>query len=114
MDSGIRLLTDFIQNELHLQLEGWSMDDSFGYAISDDGTTIVGSGTNPDGLVESFILVIPEPTTALLMLIGLAGLGRRRSSVGRHRPCMPTTRSGRLPSGLVDPNGMSGVRRKSL
>jgi len=75
---GMRVLQDFLMNELGLDLTGWQLTNAFG--ISDDGLTIVGRGTNPDGISQGWIAVIPEPATGLLCLLGLAGLGLRRRS----------------------------------
>ena len=63
-----------------LDVTGWSLRSVQG--ISDDGRTIVGFGTNPDGDTEGFIAIIPEPGTGLLVAIGLAGFARRRRAVG--------------------------------
>ena len=61
-------------------LSGWTLDAAFG--ISDDGFTIVGRGKNPSGQTEAWIAVIPEPSTSLLLGLGIAGLAvlRRRSA----------------------------------
>ncbi|HJS06028.1 MAG TPA: hypothetical protein VJ809_00165, partial [Pirellulales bacterium] len=39
----------------------WGVSD-----ISDDGTVLVGNGRNPQGRVEGFVVVIPEPSTVAL------------------------------------------------
>ena len=57
-------------------LTGWTLDRA--NAISADGTVIVGNGTNPSGLGEGWIAIIPEPTTATLLASGLLGLAIRR------------------------------------
>ena len=44
---------------LGIDLSGWTLHTAAG--ISDDGSTIVGSGTNPDGFAESWIAVISDP-----------------------------------------------------
>lgn len=59
------------------------------YAISDDGSKVVGSGINPDGVLESFLVsgisisVVPEPSTVVGMALS-AGLvflfGRKRNA----------------------------------
>lgn len=58
--------------------DGWSL---LGLTdISDDGRTVLGTGLNPDGRVEAFVAVVPEPSTTLLVCLGLASLslyGRR-------------------------------------
>lgn len=54
--------------------------------ISPDGTTLVGSGYNPDGDIEGWIAYVPEPRFAHALVPGLAMLrmlGRRRA--GRSR-----------------------------
>ena len=60
------------------QLTGWTLD--FPRGISADGLTIVGEGTNPDGNFEAWIAVIPEPTSALVMMV--LGRGASRSPAG--------------------------------
>lgn len=43
--------------------------------MSDSGTTIVGTGIDPQGFTEGWIATIPEPETAFLMMIGVLMLG---------------------------------------
>lgn len=57
-------------------LAGWRLEAAL--AISSDGRTIVGYGRNPDGNLEAWIAVIPEPATGLLILLGVAGLAVSR------------------------------------
>lgn len=61
-----------------LDLTGWNLEDAVG--ISADGLTITGSGRNPDGQREAWVAFLPEPSTALLVALGLAGTAavRRR------------------------------------
>ena len=73
---GMRPLREILANELGLDLTGWQLTSAIG--ISDDGLTILGAGTNPDGISAGWIAVIPEPATGLLLLLGLAALGLRR------------------------------------
>lgn len=62
--------------QLGLDLTGWTLEHAI--AISNDGSTIVGYGTNPLGFTEAFVATIPEPGTGLLLGLGLLGLGLRR------------------------------------
>jgi probable HAF family extracellular repeat protein len=86
---GERSLADVMANDLGLgdAISGWSMDtESYVSAISSDGRFVVGAAKNPLGQPEAFLvdLQIPEPTTAMMFLIGLGGiLGIHRSRCSR-------------------------------
>ena len=56
-------------------LTGWSLTRAYG--ISSDGRSIVGMGINPSGNSEAWLATIPEPSTGILLAMGLAGLARR-------------------------------------
>ncbi len=76
--TGMRLLQDVLVNEFGFadDLVGWSLTKV--YAVSDDGTTLVGRGYY-EGQDYAFRAVFPEPAT--LGLVALGGLGvclRRR------------------------------------
>jgi MprA protease rhombosortase-interaction domain-containing protein len=60
---------------LGISTEGWVLQ---ARTISADGLTIAGNGVNPDGASEAWVAMIPEPQTALLLAIGLAGFATRR------------------------------------
>jgi probable HAF family extracellular repeat protein len=77
--NGMRSLRDVLVNDLGLGLafSGWELTDARG--ISADGTVIVGFGTNPDGNTEAWRVVLPEPSTLLLLAAGGVGLLRRRA-----------------------------------
>ncbi|MFO0688618.1 MAG: hypothetical protein U0900_07915 [Myxococcota bacterium] len=85
-DHGVRLLADVLAS-LGVDLAGWRL--SSADAISRDGTTIIGSARDPEGRFRSYVAVIPEPTTALLVGLGLAGLaglaGRSSGALGGRR-----------------------------
>jgi uncharacterized membrane protein len=61
-EAGLRSLKDVLINDFGLPLDGWSL--SIAFAVSDDGQAIVGSGLNPDGNTEAWLvrLVAPQPT----------------------------------------------------
>ena len=75
--NGIRDLKQMLEADFELNLTGWNLISA--YAISNDGNTIVGDAYNPNGLIEAYRAVIPEPASALLALASLAFcLTRRR------------------------------------
>lgn len=78
-------------------LVGWQL--IWARSVSDDGKTLTGWGTNPNGEMEAWIATIPEPFTALLLVCGLAGL----AAAGR-RPRRPWERSCAAPKGHSHPS----------
>ena len=74
---GMRMLSDVLVTDYGIDLAGWTLSEA--RAVSGDGSTIVGIGTNPSGNTEAWIAHIPEPTTlSLLMLAGVIVTSRRR------------------------------------
>ncbi len=71
---GMRDLREVLEINLGLNLAGWTH--LFVNDISADGDVIVGMGINPDGDYEAFRAVIPEPTTLLLLLLGIFIVGQ--------------------------------------
>ncbi len=59
--NGMRSLRDVLIGDFGLNLTGWTL--SWAAGISDDGLTIVGHGTNPDGNTEAWIATLPELAT---------------------------------------------------
>ena len=76
-ENGMRVLLDILSQQ-GIDMQGWVLQEASN--ISDDGLTIVGFGKNPLGYTEAWIATIPEPSTALLISLGLIGLGVRRRS----------------------------------
>jgi probable HAF family extracellular repeat protein len=77
--SGISFLDDYVI-DLGGDLDGWQLVDALD--ISADGNAIVGIGANPRNGTEAFLLIIPEPSTSTLLLVGLVILGLARKSGG--------------------------------
>lgn len=67
---GARNLQDVLVNDYGLaaSLDGWTLMDAVG--VSADGNTLAGWGENPNGDIEAWIAVIPEPTTFTLLGLG--------------------------------------------
>jgi len=81
---GMRSLKDMLENDLGLDLTGWIL--STAHDITPDGQTILGSGVNPSGDTEAWLVTIPEPATASLLVMGLGLMlarRRRRGEPGR-------------------------------
>ena len=77
--NGMRAVADLV-TAAGIDLTGWSLEAAT--AVSADGETIVGYGTNPAGDPEGWLFSLPEPGTGLLIGVALlASLrpGRRRS-----------------------------------
>jgi len=70
--AGSQSLKAFLADKFSLDLDGWTLKDAVD--ISFDGTRIVGNGINPNGQVEAWIAVIPEPGSLPLFGLGLAGI----------------------------------------
>ena len=68
---------DVVLTSMGLDLSGWLLNGS--PRISADGRTIVGYGYY-DGQRMAYMTVLPEPATAILLGIGLAGLAVRHST----------------------------------
>lgn len=72
----MRELDQVLSGDLGLDLTGWTLRNAL--AVSADGQTIVGYGTNPSGFAEAWVAVIPEPSTGLLLMTGLISLAMCR------------------------------------
>lgn len=68
-EHGMRNLKGLLEGEYGLDLNGWTL--LHAYSISADGMTIVGDGVNPDGYYEGWIATIPEPSTVILLCLGI-------------------------------------------
>jgi uncharacterized membrane protein len=81
---GQRAVADVLE-DCGASTEGWNLDSA--HDVSADGSTIVGSGTNPDGFEEGWIAVVPVPAPdagagagAALVGLALVAAARRRST----------------------------------
>ena len=74
--NGMRGLMQVLMDQ-GIDMTGWSLTEARG--VSADGLTIVGYGTNPLGQEEGWIAtIVPEPSTALLLGLGLSALAATR------------------------------------
>ena len=77
-DPGPHFLADMLRDRCGLDLDGWTLLSADG--ISADGHTIAGTGINPDGNVEAWLVRLPElgsaasAIAAVLVLLGLRRL----------------------------------------
>ena len=76
--NGMRNMSDVLVSDYGVDLNGWTLIEAGD--ISRDGSTIVGYGANPAGIIEGFVVTIPEPATlSLLALGGMLAIRRRRA-----------------------------------
>ncbi len=67
--NGMRALKEVLETDFGLDLTGWTLQGASD--ITPNGLTIVGTGFNPDGEFEGWIVTIPEPATAWLLVLGV-------------------------------------------
>ena len=81
---GMRSLQDVLVDEFNLDLTGWNLQ--YARAISDDGSTIIGSGINPDGKEEAWIATLDRNESQSVLepfvfwsyvIFGLGAMSRR-------------------------------------
>lgn len=78
--AGMKNLESMLQSELGLDLMGWHLKNA--YAISADGTTVVGDAVNQNGIRGAYRAVIPEPCSSALFCLSIVLLSHRRWPTG--------------------------------
>jgi len=71
---GMRRLCDVLFEDFGIDTTAWAL--TYATDISDDGTVIAGYGDNPDGNVEAWVAVVPEPEALLFLAAGAVCLLR--------------------------------------
>lgn len=83
---GMRSLKNVLISEYGMtEVQDWLLVDARG--ISADGLTIAGNGVNPSGKQEAWVVTVPEPTSAIMLLCGAAICLRCRSHRTTSRTC---------------------------
>lgn len=59
---GMRHLQTVLEDDFNLNLNGWTLESANG--VSDDGTVIVGEGTNPRGRTEAWRAFLGTPVAS--------------------------------------------------
>jgi probable HAF family extracellular repeat protein len=78
-DLGMVDLRQFLNSGGAAGLTGWMLNEA--RAISSDGRTVVGWGTNPQGQTEAWIATVPEPSGCLVAAVTAAAILRRKRTV---------------------------------
>ncbi|MBX7165523.1 MAG: PEP-CTERM sorting domain-containing protein [Pirellulales bacterium] len=84
--TGLQALDEYLSARgLATELAGWRLSEARG--VSADGHRIAGWGVDPQGRTQAWVATVPEPSSALLMVIGGAMLlgrtNRRRMAMAR-------------------------------
>jgi hypothetical protein len=82
--NGMRDLNFVLPDEYGVDLQGWLLNSANG--ISDDGQVIAGYGHNPQGQLEAWVVVLPEPSA--LGLLARTLVLTRRYRRARSIPCL--------------------------
>jgi probable HAF family extracellular repeat protein len=72
LETGMLSLQNVLLSLGVTNLDGWTLTQAEG--ISPDGRTIVGSGTDPNGVGQAWIATIPEPSNIALAIIAALGI----------------------------------------
>ncbi len=96
---GLRDLKTVLTTDFGLDLTGWRLDRAT--AISADGLTIVGWGTNPTYGEEGWVARLPEPSTLAPFILWSFLIAHRRRSIPTTCPLARYKRQAPVPSGVI-------------